>query len=197
MTNSQQRGYYRHVNKMQQPTIRPNESFRRPLQCRRHVPFHPRTIPVYIPTCIYRQRSSVSSSMCDAFVIRSRSDSLCLHLIRVSNNLIRRALNDAARLWELCSDTHEIDIDVASCLATLIDAPSSNVSMSPLSHQKNKTYQTIKLCPRRQSPAANTPGRLVLYFPGGVLIFFLASFSTSLPSIRSSGPKKPIEIRTS
>lgn len=53
----------------------------------------------------------------------SSTYSLRLHLIRLPNDLVRSSLDDTARLGQLSADTHEIGVDVASGLATFIDAP--------------------------------------------------------------------------
>lgn len=53
----------------------------------------------------------------------SSADSLRLHLLRLANDLVRSTLDDTARLRKLSADTHEVGIDIASSLATLVDAP--------------------------------------------------------------------------
>ena len=51
------------------------------------------------------------------------SDSLLLHLLGITDNLIGSTLYDAAGLWKLGADAHEVSINVASCLTTFVDAP--------------------------------------------------------------------------
>ena len=63
-------------------------------------------------------------------VERGRSDlsgaslahSLFLHLLGIANGLVSCALNDTTGRGEL-GGTHEVGIDVASCLTAFIDAP--------------------------------------------------------------------------
>lgn len=149
---------------------------------------------------VFKTRTSTAHTLCISMRLSS-TNSLLPHLFRVAHHFIRCSLHDTASLGELRGNAHEISVDVAGGLAAFVDAPDhSRVSL--ISQPRDavvvveKTHQTIKDCPRRQSPAANTPLRFVVYCPGGVLIFFLASFSTSVPRSRSSGPKKPMDSST-
>ena len=55
--------------------------------------------------------------------VGSGADGLSLHLAGFANDLIRSSLDDASGSGKVCTGAHEVDIDVASCLATFIDAP--------------------------------------------------------------------------
>ena len=56
-------------------------------------------------------------------LVRLGADGLRLHLLWLANDLIRSTLDDTASLGKLSANAHEVGIDVTSCLATFIDAP--------------------------------------------------------------------------
>jgi hypothetical protein len=65
--------------------------------------------------------------------------------------------------WELRASTHEVGVNLASALTTFIDAPVVVLAIVSKYERKDSAYQTMSDCPRRQSPAANTLGKFVLY----------------------------------
>lgn len=56
----------------------------------------------------------------------SSTHSLSLHLLWFSNDLVRSSLHDTPGPGQRGTDAHEIFVDVASCLATFVDAPDDN-----------------------------------------------------------------------
>src|SRR5688572_20463724 len=77
-------------------------------------------------------------------------------------------------------------------------APISQRSHSRAAPRPSAMAHTTSDCPRRASPAANTPGTLVPYLSKSAFTFERASTST-LRSLSSacSGPRKPIASSTS
>lgn len=65
--------------------------------------------------------------MLDSLNWRSRSggssDCLLFQFLLIANDLIRSTLDNAAGLGQLRENTHEVGINIASCLTALIDAP--------------------------------------------------------------------------
>lgn len=53
----------------------------------------------------------------------SCTNSLCLHLLGLPDDLIWSSLDDTAGFGKLGANAHEVGVDVASGLATFIDAP--------------------------------------------------------------------------
>lgn len=49
--------------------------------------------------------------------------SLRFHQVRLTDDFVRGALDDAACFWELGAEAHEVDVDVAGALAAFVDAP--------------------------------------------------------------------------
>ena len=45
------------------------------------------------------------------------------HQVRLADDFIWSALDDAACFGELGADAHEVDVDVAGALAAFVDAP--------------------------------------------------------------------------
>lgn len=51
---------------------------------------------------------------------------LRLHFVGLADDLVGRALDDAAGFGELGAHTHEVGVDVAGGLAAFVDAPGSS-----------------------------------------------------------------------
>eukprot|EP00982_Pelagococcus_subviridis_P002395 18522-Pelagococcus_subviridis.AAC.10 len=87
--------------------------------------------------------------------------------------------------------------DDASLSANVADSPMRNRSTFAAAPRPSEMAQTTSDCPRRQSPAAKTPGTDVSNSPNSALK--LERSSTSNPSFSArfcSGPKNPIARRT-
>ena len=57
------------------------------------------------------------------------SYSLRFHQVGLADDFVGSALDDAACFGELCTDAHEVDVDVAGALAAFVDAPRNVISM--------------------------------------------------------------------
>lgn len=82
----------------------------------------------------------------------------CLHnnLLCLRNGVDGWSTDDTTSNRKVRTGVHEESIDFPCTLATLIDTPGT---ISIIQYKMYvKTYQTIRDCPRRQSPAAKTPG---------------------------------------
>lgn len=118
-------------------------SARLPAICNTH-PHPPTSTPTPIPIMVTdglippdRQPTNQPTSHTDRetdrheplFLLRRSSrqgaHSLRLHQRRLAHDLIRRSLDDAACSRQLRGDAHEVSVDVASGLATFVDAPVS------------------------------------------------------------------------
>ena len=51
------------------------------------------------------------------------SDCLLLHLLVIADDLVWGTPDDAAGFGKLRANTHEIGVNIASCLTTFVDAP--------------------------------------------------------------------------
>jgi hypothetical protein len=51
------------------------------------------------------------------------ANSLGLHQLRLPNDFVWSALHNTTGLGEIGSYAHEVDVDIASCLATFVDTP--------------------------------------------------------------------------
>lgn len=90
-----------------------------------HVAFHPTSYTMHMvhpdPHPFLPRHAVSGSQRRDA--PRSGAHGLRRHEIRLADDLVRRALDDAARLGELGADAHEVGVDVAGGLAAFVDAP--------------------------------------------------------------------------
>lgn len=99
------------------------------------------------------------------------SYSLRFHQVRLADDFVWSALDDAACFGELGAHAHEVDVDVTRALAAFVDAPVQSYQQGVLQltddwawmDDQCQTYQTISDCPLLQSPAAKMPGTFVLY----------------------------------
>lgn len=95
---------------------------------------------------------------------------------------------------------HEVLIDSDGCSSSFSDTPAritASVSYEKTLKHWNGSAYTIRLCPRRQSPAAKIPSTFVAYFPTAVLTLLRPSCSRLSALIAaSSGPKNPSARRT-
>ena len=55
--------------------------------------------------------------------LRSSTDGLSLHQVRLADDLVRSTLDDTASLGKRGADAHEIGVDVTGGLTTFVNAP--------------------------------------------------------------------------